>query len=173
MEKSPDVPELAFLLANLKQRARDDKKANKKFFRQLARRPPRDLDRQVATLHEEVFEEIDCLQCANCCKTTSPIFRDKDIERIARHLSLRPAELVDRYLQLDDEGDYVLTQAPCPFLGADNYCSIYEIRPKACREYPHTDRKHFHQILDLTLKNTAVCPAAFLVVRRLRNRSSG
>jgi len=168
MDETSKDQELSSLLANLKQRARDDKKANKKFFRQLTRRAPRDLDDRVAGLHKEVFEAIDCLECANCCKTTSPIFRDKDIERIARHFNLRPAELVDRYLQLDDEGDYVLTQAPCPFLGADNYCSIYEIRPKACREYPHTDRKNFHQILDLTLKNTAVCPAAFLVVRRLR-----
>ena len=156
------------ILRNLQQRARDEKKANRRYFRKLAQRPPRQLDETVATLHGEVFREIDCLQCANCCKTTSPIFRDVDIERIARHLAIRPAELVAQYLHLDEEGDYVLNTAPCPFLGADNYCSIYEARPRACREYPHTDRKNFHQILDLTLRNTAVCPAAFEVVRRLR-----
>lgn len=156
------------ILRNLKQRAQDEKKANRRYFRKLAQRPPRQLDETVAALHGEVFREIDCLQCANCCKTTSPIFRDVDIERIARHLGVRPAELVAQYLHLDEEGDYVLNTAPCPFLGADNYCAIYEARPRACREYPHTDRKNFHQILDLTLRNTAVCPAAFEVVRRLR-----
>ena len=155
-------------LQHLRQRARDEKKENKSYFKKLARRKPRELDATVAALHEEVFEHTDCLQCANCCKTTSPIFRDKDIERIAAHLRVRPGELVEKYLHLDDEGDYVLNESPCPFLGADNYCSIYDSRPKACREYPHTDRKNFHQILGLTLKNTGVCPAAFEVVKRLR-----
>ena len=87
---------------------------------------------------------------------------------IARHLGQRPADFVDQYLHLDEDGDYVLNEAPCAFLGEDNYCSIYEVRPRACREYPHTDRKNFHQILGLTLKNTAVCPAVFEVVKRLR-----
>lgn len=154
--------------AQIKARARDERKANKKFFNRLARQKPKQLDQTVAQLHDEVFEEIDCLVCANCCKTTSPIFIDKDIDRIARHLGQRPADFVDQYLHLDEDGDYVLNEAPCAFLGEDNYCSIYEVRPRACREYPHTDRKNFHQILGLTLKNTAVCPAVFEVVKRLR-----
>lgn len=152
----------------LKQRAKDERKANKKFFQQLAQRKPKQLDQTVAELHDAVFEEMDCLTCANCCKTTSPIFTDKDIDRIARHLGMRPAVFVSTYLHLDEDGDYVLNVAPCPFLGANNYCSIYEARPRACREYPHTNRKNFHQILDLTLKNTSICPAAFEVVKRLR-----
>jgi len=155
-------------LNNLKERARSERKANKKYFKKLAQKKPKALDQTVAGLHEEVFEEIDCLQCANCCKTTSPIFRDKDIDRIAQHLAIRPAELVEQYLHLDEEGDYVLNQSPCVFLDEQNYCRIYEVRPRACREYPHTDRKNFHQILDLTLKNTGICPAALEVVKRLR-----
>lgn len=147
-----------------------EKKANKKYLTKLGKRKPKSLDDEVATLHEEVFEEIDCLQCANCCKTTSPIFRDKDIDRIAKHLGIKPAQLVEQYLHLDEDGDYVLNSSPCVFLGADNYCQIYEVRPKACREYPHTDRKNFHQILNLTLKNTIVCPATLEVVKRLRER---
>ncbi len=149
-------------------RAEREQADNKKFFRQLRTRPPRDLDEQFQTHHDAVFREMDCLECANCCKTTSPIFRDVDIDRLAKHLNIRPAELVTRYLQLDDEGDYVLRTAPCPFLGADNYCSVYTARPRACREYPHTDRKNMLQILPLTLRNTLVCPAVGEVVRRLR-----
>lgn len=160
-------------LTQLRSRALTEKKRWKKFFRKLSQRPPRDLDYQVSSLHEEVFQEIDCLACANCCRTTSPIFRDIDIERLAQHLGVRPASLVEQYLRLDDEGDYVLQTAPCPFLGSDHYCSVYESRPRACREYPHTDRKHFHQILALTLKNTEICPAAFEVVRRLEEQLRG
>jgi hypothetical protein len=149
------------------EKARSEKKRIKQKLRKLARKNARDLDKDFHRLHVEVFEEIDCLDCANCCKTTSPIFRDADIRRIARHLKIKPAELIDAHLRLDAEGDYVLKSSPCVFLGEDNKCSIYEHRPKACREYPHTDRKQMHQILDLTAKNTLVCPAVAQIVDRL------
>lgn len=149
------------------EQARQEHKRNKKGFSKLRARPPKNLDERFHDLHDEVFSEVDCLECANCCKTTSPIFRDVDIDRLARHLSIRPAELVEKHLHLDAEGDYVLNVAPCPFLGPDNYCSVYTARPRACREYPHTDRKNMLQILPLTLRNTLVCPAVGRVVRRL------
>ncbi|HMN91016.1 MAG TPA: YkgJ family cysteine cluster protein [Saprospiraceae bacterium] len=160
--------DLENLLHNLPIRAREAQPANRKYFQKLAQKKPKALNETVRRIHEEVFETIDCLHCANCCKTTSPIFRDKDIERIAHHLGMRPAIFVATYLHIDEEGDYVHNGAPCPFLGADNYCSIYEARPKACREYPHTDRKQIYQIATLTLKNTEICPAALEVVHRLR-----
>lgn len=155
-------------LEHLPQRAKDAKKSNKKYFAKLSKRPPKQLDGVMQELHEAVFEEIDCLECANCCKTTSPIFRTRDIERIAVHLKMKVGDFVTKYLKVDEDEDYVLQSSPCPFLGADNYCSIYEARPKACREYPHTDRKNFHQILPLTLKNTSICPATFEMVKRLK-----
>ncbi len=97
-------------------------------------------------LHEEEFSRTNCLECANCCKTTGPLFTQKDISRISRHFKMKPGGFIEEYLRLDEENDYVLQQVPCPFLGSDNYCSIYDQRPKACREYPHTDRKDFHKI---------------------------
>ena len=121
-------------------------------------------------LHTEEFRHTDCLQCANCCKTTGPLFTDSDIRRISRHLRMKPSAFTSSYLRLDEEGDYVLQQLPCPFLGADNYCSIYQARPRACREYPHTDRRKFHQIHSLTMKNMAICPAAFRIVEELKRR---
>ncbi len=148
--------------------AGDRKKDTKKYFQKLRKKKPKHLDQVVSEIHDEVFEEVDCLSCANCCKTTSPVFLDKDIDRIARHMGMKPADFVERYLHIDEEQDYVLNEAPCPFLGPDNYCSIYEVRPKACREYPHTNRKRFVQVLNLTLKNTEICPAAFQVVEKLK-----
>lgn len=119
--------------------------------------------------HEEVFEEIDCLDCGNCCKTTSPIFYQTDIERLAKSLRLKPGAFIEKYLRIDEDNDYVLKSSPCPFLADDNYCRVYEDRPKACREYPHTDRKKMIQITDLTFKNTMVCPAVLEMVERLKN----
>ncbi|MFO8000788.1 MAG: YkgJ family cysteine cluster protein [Marinilabilia sp.] len=159
-------------LEQFKQEAQNRYRANKAFLDKLRRKKPGDLDDVVHELHEEIFENIDCLSCANCCKTTSPIVIDRDVERMAKHLKMKPSEMIGQYLQMDDEGDYVFRETPCPFLMPDNYCMIYEIRPRACREYPHTDRRRFHQLLKLTLKNTLVCPAVLEIVGRLREKYS-
>jgi uncharacterized protein len=153
------------LLRRALENARGQKKANQKFMKSLSR--SRDLDRLFHDAHDEVFSKVDCLSCANCCKTTSPIFRDVDISRIAAHLGIRPSELTSRHLHLDEDNDWVLNQAPCVFLKGDNTCEIYSVRPKACRDYPHTDRKNMIQILDLTYRNTLVCPAVAMMLEKI------
>jgi Fe-S-cluster containining protein len=142
--------------------------STKKIFRKIKQRIPPHLDQQMQELHEEVFSKTDCLTCANCCKTTSPVFTSKDIERISRYLRLRPGQFITQYLHIDEDGDYVLNIAPCPFLEQDNYCRIYSYRPAACQEYPHTNRKKFNQLLDLTLRNTYICPAAYQIIEKLK-----
>lgn len=151
--------------------AESNRKTNKEFLKRLGKKKPANLDNLFHGAHREAFERIDCLQCANCCKTTSPIFRDVDINRIARALRTKPGDFISSYLRLDEDQDYVLQSSPCAFLQDDNTCSIYEIRPQACREYPHTDRKNMHQIMDLTWRNTLVCPAVNDVVENLRKLS--
>lgn len=149
-------------------RAKNKEDENRKYLARLKRMDPRKVDDAFHSVHHEVFEEMDCLQCANCCKTTSPIFYQNDIERLAKTFRLRPGDFIQKYLRVDEDGDYVLKSSPCPFLDGDNYCSVYEDRPRACREYPHTDRKKMVQLTDLTLKNTMVCPAVFQMVERLK-----
>ncbi len=158
------------ILRNLPEKAKDRHKENKKFFAKLRKKPPKHLDSQMQELHEVEFARTNCLECANCCKTTGPLFTNKDIERIARHFKMKPAQFVDNYLKVDEDNDHVLQSVPCTFLGADNYCSIYDVRPKACREYPHTDRKDFHKISNLNIKNTAICPAAYNIVEEMKRR---
>ena len=148
--------------------AKDKHKETAAYFKKLKRKPPKDLDYQMQELHDEEFERTDCLTCANCCKTTGPLFTDRDISRIAKHFRMKDAQFIDTYLRIDEDNDYVLQEVPCTFLGADNYCSIYQVRPKACREFPHTDRIKQHQLLKLTEKNIEVCPAVFEIVEKLK-----
>lgn len=150
------------------EQARLKHKEHKKFLETLKKKPPKNLDYVVQETHDEVFEEIDCLQCANCCKTTGPLFTEKDIERIAKHLRLKPSEFESKFLRVDEDQDKILQNLPCFFLMDDNKCSIYEVRPKACREYPHTDRKKIYQINHLTLKNAMICPAAYTFVEKIK-----
>lgn len=149
--------------------AKSKKKETKKFFQKLKKRVPKNLDQMVHKFHDEVFEEIDCLKCANCCKSTGPLFTRRDIDRISKHLRIRAGEFEEDYLRMDEEGDWVLQQTPCSFLGEDHLCSIYGDRPKACAAYPHTDHVGFGNILNITLKNTQICPAAYLVVEKMKN----
>jgi Fe-S-cluster containining protein len=158
-------------LQQLPRLAKDKYNENKMFFSRLKRKPPRQLDYIMQELHEDEFSRTDCLQCANCCKTTGPLFTDRDIERIAKYLKMKVQRFTAQYLKMDEDDDRVLQRVPCTFLDADNYCSIYDVRPKACREFPHTDRKRFHQIANLTLKNVAICPAAFNIVEELKKRT--
>ena len=149
----------------MSKRKRHKKKAHP--LEALKQIKPAVLDNAFAEADEEVFAEFDCLTCANCCKTTGPLFTDGDIERIARHLNMRPGSFTETYLRIDEDGDYVLRSVPCTFLGEDNRCSIYDVRPKACREYPHTHQKRQHSILHLTEKNIAICPAAEKIVQKV------
>ncbi|MEB8329911.1 YkgJ family cysteine cluster protein [Flavobacteriaceae bacterium KMM 6897] len=158
------------VLGNLPKLAKEKHTESKKFFAKLKKKPPKDLDYVMQELHEEEFKRTDCLTCANCCKTTGPLFTTADVERVAKHLRLKPQKFIDTYLRIDEDKDYVLQGVPCTFLDAENYCMIYDVRPKACREFPHTDRKKFQQISNLTLKNVAICPAAFNIVEEMKRR---
>jgi uncharacterized protein len=155
-------------LLQFKKDADKNKAVNKKFLTKLSQTDARKVDLEFHNAHDEVFREIDCLECANCCKTTSPIFYGNDIERASKSLRIKPGAFVSKYLRVDEDKDYVLQSSPCAFLGSDNHCAIYADRPKACREYPHTNRKKMVQIMDLTFKNTFVCPAVFQMVERLK-----
>ena len=158
------------IINNLPKRAKDKHNENKTFLKRLKKKPPKQLDYIMQELHEAEFEKTDCLDCANCCKTTGPLFTDKDIQRIAKYFKMKPHQFIETYLRIDEENDYVLQSVPCVFLAEDNYCSIYHVRPKACREFPHTDRKKFQQISSLTLKNVSICPAAFNIVEEMKKR---
>ena len=143
-------------------------KENKKFFQKLKHVKSKVLDKKIHQLHDEVFACTNCLECANCCTTTGPLFTDKDIGRISKHLKIKPSEFTEKYLKVDEEKDFVLQQVPCTFLEDDNRCSIYKVRPKACLEYPHTNRRKQYQILKLTQKNIAICPAVYRIVEKLK-----
>ncbi|RXP53453.1 YkgJ family cysteine cluster protein [Lutibacter sp. HS1-25] len=156
-------------LKELPNLAKEKLAESKTYFKKLKKRLPKNLDLVMQDLHNKEFEKTDCLTCANCCKTTSPIFSIGDIERIAKHLKMKVLDFTNQYLERDEDDFYVLKTAPCSFLDeTDNTCFIYDVRPRACKEYPHTDRRKFSQISDLTLKNTEICPAVYNIIEALK-----
>ena len=152
-------------LQNWEKKSKEKQKVYKRFLENADKNK---VLKQLPGFHEEAFEKIDCLKCANCCRNYSPRFKTPDIKRISKHLKIKPSEFTGKYLRIDEDNDFVFKSMPCPFLALDNYCSIYEVRPKACKNYPHTDRRKFVQLLDITLKNTAVCPGVYEIVNKMR-----
>lgn len=125
--------------------------------------------KQLPKLHEEAFKKLDCLECAACCKNYSPRFKTPDIKRISKHLKQKESVFIDTYLELDNEGDYVSKTSPCPFLGEDNYCNIYDQRPSDCHRFPYTNEDVLIKRPAITLKNATFCPAVFFVLEKLIN----
>lgn len=139
----------------------------KKYKQFFQRADKKRLLKQLPVLHKKAFESVDCLSCAACCKNYSPRFKTPDIKRISRLLKMKEGAFIDTYLRLDSDGDYVTKSSPCPFLGADNRCSIYEHRPSDCQRFPYTDEDVFFKRQAITLKNATFCPAVQHVLDRL------
>lgn len=152
-------------LDNWEKRSAEHQKLYKQF---LQRADKNKVLKQLPHLHDEAFEKIDCLQCANCCKNYSPRFKTPDIKRISKFLGMKEGTFIETYLTLDTEGDYVVKTKPCPFLGEDNYCGIYEARPSDCHRFPYTDEDVIVKRPVITLKNSTFCPIVFYVLENLR-----
>lgn len=141
---------------------------HQKQYKQLLQRADKNkVLKQLPDLHEEAFARIDCLECANCCKNYSPRFKTPDLRRISKHLGMKEGTFIETYLNLDVDGDYVVKSKPCPFLGADNKCDIYDVRPSDCQRFPYTDEDVLLKRPAITLKNSTFCPIVYHVLERL------
>ena len=92
-------------LQSLPKKVRETQKVHRNFFIKLRKKTPKNLDAIMEKLHDDEFKKSDCLQCANCCKTTSPIFTKKDIERISKSFRIKTRQFIDTYLNVDDDQD--------------------------------------------------------------------
>jgi len=143
---------------------------HKKLINRLKKGSDSRLNQLANEIHENVFKQINCLDCANCCKSIPPMINETDIRRIAKHLGMKTGDFKERYVTIDEDKDLVMNSSPCPFLQTDNKCEIYEYRPKACREYPHTSDFEFAKNLRLHQINSIYCPAVFHILEEIGKR---
>ena len=156
-------------LRSFRQKVRYHKKAFKNFLTKVEKAPPRGLDTLTASLEKEVWKEIDCLSCANCCKTMTPTYTKTDINRISKHFSLNPDEFRKKWLKKDRSGDMINKTEPCQFLNlTDNKCSIYAIRPVDCSGFPHLSKKKAVDFIHIHKQNLEFCPATYKLVEKMQ-----
>lgn len=142
----------------------------KQYLNDLKSVPEEELMSILEEENRTVFHQFDCLQCGNCCKTTPPIFLKSDVKRISKSLNMPPKIFIKKYLIEDVDGTLIGNGVPCRFLKEDNSCDIYEVRPKACRGFPHMDEKGFKYRNDLNFNNTLICPIALRIVENVKSR---
>ena len=152
------------ILNNWSKKSGERQKIYKQF---LAKAEKNKVLKLLPDFHEEASTKVDCLQCAACCKNYSPRFKTPDIKRISKHLGLKEGAFIDQFLKIDEDGDYVLQSKPCSFLGEDNFCSIYDVRPSDCARFPYTDEDVLIKRPQLTLKNVSFCPIVYVVLEKL------
>ncbi len=158
------------LIEDWKRRKDSSNAENSEIVKRLKRKQGKQLDVLADQAHDAVFKKIDCLDCAGCCTGIPPIVTKADVTRISKDFGMKPTEFEDKYLTVDEDGDTVMNTTPCPFLQPDNKCQIYEIRPRACRQYPHTNYLDFTKNMRLHLPNARICPAVFHIIREIDAR---
>lgn len=138
------------------------------FLKGMTRRKLTGVDSVAVALNKKAFKAIDCLSCANCCKTMSPTYNKADVKRIAKHLGMSFNQYHEKYLYKDESGDYMNKKEPCQFLRKDNKCSIYPVRPRDCSGFPHTHNRDFKLFIAQThIQNIEYCPATMYIVENM------
>ncbi|MFN5136331.1 MAG: YkgJ family cysteine cluster protein [Chitinophagaceae bacterium] len=142
------------------------------FLTRLETVKPKGLDKIALEADKKVWQETDCLACANCCKTMTPTFTKADIKRISAHFNQTPQEFTDKWLYKQrGTGDMMNKKQPCQFLDLKtNMCNIYEIRPEDCAGFPHHTKKHFTEWVHVYKQNVEYCPATFKLVEKMMEK---
>jgi Fe-S-cluster containining protein len=149
---------------------KEQKKQLLKFLRGLTHRKVIKLDEKAIALNKEAFKKVDCLQCANCCKTMHPTWKKAEVKRVAKHLGMTYKQYFDKYLVIEEK-DIMNKKAPCQHLAKDNTCKIYDIRPSDCSGFPHTQNKGFKLYISGThIQNMDYCPITVSVVEGIFNK---
>jgi Fe-S-cluster containining protein len=159
-------------LRSFKQKVRYHQKRFKRYLGKIEKNPPKNLDKIAEIIDAEVWKEVDCLSCANCCKSMTPTFTVKDIKRIATHFEISAQEFKNQWLEFEKtEKDWVNKLQPCQFLNMDtNMCSIYEVRPADCAGFPYLKKKKMVEYIHVHQQNVSYCPATFKMVEKMMER---
>lgn len=159
---------VVFNLRSFRQKANRNKRSFRRFLTKTEKALPRNADKLTATLEKEVWKEVDCLACANCCKQMSPTYNAADLRRISAHLKMTTDEFKKKWLYKDRSGDWMNKSTPCQFLDlTTNMCSIYTVRPADCAGFPHLSKRRLQDYIHVHKQNIEFCPATYKMVEKM------
>src|SRR5690348_6222757 len=115
-------------LVQIRRLGENKREENERFRKHLKRH--NFVERRFRHIAQEVEDAIDCTACANCCREATARVTNRDVEKLARFLRVKPAQFVRDYCEENDEEGLILkrTAAGCIFLDG-NACTVYDARP--------------------------------------------
>jgi len=146
---------------------------NERFRKHLKRHPI--AERRVRRLAEEVEVQFDCQQCANCCKVATTRVTERDILKLAKFHRLTPAKFQAEYTTLDPDEGLILRRTEdegCVFLDG-NFCTVYDVRPHTCQDFPHTvrgDGSFVSRMWDFK-DRACYCPIVYNTLEKLKEET--
>ena len=156
-------------LTHFRKKALKYRSVFRRFLTRLEKNPPPGLDKLAAEADRNLWKEVDCLSCANCCKTMSPTFNPADIRRISHYLGIKKKDFIEKWLHKDHDGDWINKSLPCQFLDLKtNMCKIYDVRPKDCAGFPHHNKRKMVDYMHVFKQNIELCPATFKMVEKMK-----
>ena len=158
------------LLAEWRQHPDDQEDRSRRFTRWTKMLDSKRVDQQAREAHAQVFSQLDCTKCANCCRTLTVALEKSDIPRIASHLELSVADFRERYVRVNEQGQPEINAQPCPFLAESGACTIYAVRPKTCADFPHTNKRSFSTRSWSHAVNSVDCPAVYHILEEMKRR---
>jgi uncharacterized protein len=160
-----------FTLRSFKRKLPLYRRSFRSFLNKTEKEPPKGIDKLSTLVEPSVWANVDCLTCANCCKTMTPTFTPRDIKRISAHFNQTSEEFKSAWLKKDRNNDWINRSQPCQFLNLeDNKCSIYAIRPADCSGFPHLSKKKWTDYAHIHKQNIDYCPATFKMVEAMMQR---
>ncbi|MEO5675006.1 MAG: YkgJ family cysteine cluster protein [Chitinophagales bacterium] len=167
------TPEYQQKIATVSSKAKAERKENRILFKRLKKKRPAGLTKAFRIYNDEAFAHINCMDCANCCRTSLAVFEKPDVKRISQHFAMKEKDFIKKYLTPHPDYEFLIKILPCPFLAEDNKCSIYEIRPTGCRTYPPARLQLSDEQLDVIHDNIGICPAISEMVERVKEKFDG
>ena len=100
------------------------------------------VERRLRAIAEDVEDDMDCTECANCCRSATVRLKDRDLPKLAKALRLSEQKFLNQYAEMTEDEGWILKRnadGSCPFLSG-NLCTVYEVRPSTCEDFPHLVR---------------------------------
>jgi Fe-S-cluster containining protein len=142
---------------------------NRSFLRWLKYRhrwTKREVMELQVELTNEVWAEVDCRECANCCAAMQLQLTARDCAQAAKAAGMTSEAFRRQHTDKHHDGFWYLKAQPCLFL-ADKQCSIYEQRLSRCRGFPYLHTNILDNMAG-TLEKAAYCPLVFNVLERMK-----
>ncbi len=123
-------------IRRLGEKKRDE---NERFRKHLKRHAYQ--EKRFRALALEVEDQIDCRQCANCCRVATARLIERDVTKLAKSMRISETQFIREYTEESAEEGLILKRGEhgCVFLNG-NDCLVYEVRPASCEDFPHLVR---------------------------------